>query len=105
MYSTYEFTLKEGPKVKMENFRGTKSWRKILEGLKWKVSIFIGIKNIFNPQNINTFYDLFCLILTISISLETIKKILSTIKIIKTTLKNKIDNKFLFSNDFRKSII
>ena len=24
MYSTYEFTLKEGPKVKMENFRGTK---------------------------------------------------------------------------------
>jgi len=25
MISTYEFTLKEGPKVKMENFLGTKS--------------------------------------------------------------------------------
>jgi len=25
MNSTYEFTLKEGPKVKIENFRGTKS--------------------------------------------------------------------------------
>jgi len=25
MNSTYEFTLKEGPKVKMENFIGTKS--------------------------------------------------------------------------------
>jgi len=25
MNSTYEFTLKEGPKVKMENFTGTKS--------------------------------------------------------------------------------
>ena len=25
MNSTYEFTLKEGLKVKMENFRGTKS--------------------------------------------------------------------------------
>jgi len=30
MNSTYEFTLKEGPKVKMENFWRTKSWRKIL---------------------------------------------------------------------------
>jgi hypothetical protein len=49
MYSTYEFTLKEEPKVKMENFLGTKSLRKILEGLKRKVSIFIGTKNIFNP--------------------------------------------------------
>jgi len=49
MNSTYEFTLKEGPKVKMENFIGTKSWRKILEGLKRKVDIFIGAKNIFNP--------------------------------------------------------
>jgi len=48
MNYTYEFTLKEGPKVKMENFIGTKSWRKILEGLKWKVGIFIGTKNIFN---------------------------------------------------------
>jgi len=50
MNSTFEFTLKEGPKVKMENFIGTKSWRKILEGLKRKVGIFIGTKNIFNPN-------------------------------------------------------
>jgi len=49
MNSTYEFTLKEGPKVKMKNFIGTKSWRKILEGLKQKVGIFIETKNIFNP--------------------------------------------------------
>jgi len=49
MKSTYEFTLNEGPKVKIENFIGTKSWRKILEGLKRKVGIFIGTKNIFNP--------------------------------------------------------
>jgi len=52
MNSTYEFTLKEGPKVKMENFWRTKSWRKILEGLKRKVDISIGTKNIFN----STFY-------------------------------------------------
>jgi len=50
MNSTYEFALKEGPKVKMENFIGTKSWKKILEGLKRKVDIFIGTKNIFNPK-------------------------------------------------------
>jgi len=49
MNCTYEFTLKEGPKVKMENFIETKSWRKILEWLKRKVDIFIGTKNIFNP--------------------------------------------------------
>jgi len=49
MNPIYEFTLKEGSKVKMENFIGTKSWRKILEGLKQKVGIFIGTKNIFNP--------------------------------------------------------
>jgi len=30
MNSTYEFTIKEGPKVKMENFWRIKSWRKIL---------------------------------------------------------------------------
>jgi len=41
MNSTYEFTLKEGPKVKMRNFLGTKSWRKFLEGLKRKFDIFI----------------------------------------------------------------
>jgi len=34
--------------MKMENFLGTKSWRKILEGLKRKIDIFIGTKNIFN---------------------------------------------------------
>jgi len=49
MNSTYEFTLMEGPEVMIENFIGTKSWRKILEELKWKVDIFIRIKNIFNP--------------------------------------------------------
>ena len=56
MNSTYEFTLKEGPKLKMENFWRTKSWRKILEGLKRKVGIFIGTKNIFNP---NIFISMF----------------------------------------------
>ena len=30
----------------IENFIGTKSWRKILEGLKRKVGIFIRTKNI-----------------------------------------------------------
>jgi len=35
----------------MENFIGTKSLRKILEGLKRKFGIFIGTKNIFNPNN------------------------------------------------------
>ena len=50
MNSTYDFTLKEGPKVKMKNFIGTKSWRKILEGLKQKIGIFIGTKSIFNPS-------------------------------------------------------
>jgi len=49
MNSTYEFTLKEGPKVKMKFFWGTKNWRNFLEGLKRKVDIFVGTKNIFNP--------------------------------------------------------
>ena len=48
MNYTYAFTLKEGQKMKMENFWGTKSWRNFLEGLIWKVDIFIGTKNIFN---------------------------------------------------------
>jgi len=34
----------------MENFWGTKSWRKILEELKWKVDISIKTKNVFNPK-------------------------------------------------------
>ena len=34
----------------IENFIGTKSWMKSLEELKWKVGIFIGTKNIFNPK-------------------------------------------------------
>jgi len=34
----------------IENFIGTKSLRKILEGLKRKVGIFIETKNIFNPK-------------------------------------------------------
>jgi len=33
----------------IENFIGTKSSRKNLEGLKRKVGIFIWTKNIFNP--------------------------------------------------------
>jgi len=33
----------------MRNFLGTKSWRNFLEGLKRKIDIFIGTKNIFNP--------------------------------------------------------
>ena len=37
MNSTYEFTLNEGLKVKIENFIRTKSWRKILKGLKKKL--------------------------------------------------------------------
>jgi len=49
MNSRYEFTLKEGPKVKMEKILGTESWRKNLEGLKWKVDVFMGTKIIFNP--------------------------------------------------------
>jgi len=49
MNSTYEFTLKEGQKMKMKIFLGTKSWRIFLERLKQKVNIFIGTKNIFNP--------------------------------------------------------
>ena len=44
----YKIWLKNKDIV-IENFIGTKSWRKILEGLKRKVGIFIGIKNIFNP--------------------------------------------------------
>jgi len=53
MNYTYEFTLKDWPKVKMENFWGTKKWRKILKGLKRKVGIFIGL-NIFNPFKYDT---------------------------------------------------
>ena len=50
MNSRYEFTLNEIPKVKMIFFLGTKSWRNFLEGLKQKVDIFKGTKNIFNPK-------------------------------------------------------
>jgi len=36
----YEFILNVGPKVKMKNFRRTKSWKKKnLEKLKWKVGL------------------------------------------------------------------
>jgi len=72
MNSTYEFTLKEGPKVKIKNFRGTKSWRNFLEGLKRKVDTFTGTKNIFNPKNnrhqtnCNKTWDLFYRILRIT---------------------------------------
>jgi len=51
MNSMYEFALNEGPKMKMENFLGTKSWKNCLEGLKQKVDIIIGAKNIFNLFN------------------------------------------------------
>jgi len=40
MNSTYEFTLKNGPKVKMKNFWKTKSSRTFLEGLKRKIDKF-----------------------------------------------------------------
>jgi len=36
----------------IENFIGTKSGMKILKGLKRKVDIIIGTKNIFNPKKI-----------------------------------------------------
>lgn len=38
----------------IENFKENKSWRKILEELKQKISIFIGSKNLFNPSNFNS---------------------------------------------------
>jgi len=44
MNSAYEFALKEGPKVKIEKFWRTKSWKKILEGLKQKVIYLWGQK-------------------------------------------------------------
>jgi len=56
MNATYEFTLKEGLKVKMKIFWGTKSWRKFLDGLKRKCYIFIGTKNIFNPNKYRNFF-------------------------------------------------
>jgi len=40
---------------------GTKSWRKILEGLKRKVDIFMGTKNIFNPKLYYNFLSFFFL--------------------------------------------
>jgi len=50
----YEFYIwvyfKGGTKSEDEKILGTKSRKKILEGLKWKVDIFIGTKNIFNPK-------------------------------------------------------
>jgi len=58
MNSTYEFTLKDEPKVKMKNFLGTKSWRNFFLGLKHKVVMFIGTKNIFNPKIYWTFNNL-----------------------------------------------
>jgi hypothetical protein len=55
MNYTYEFTLKKRLKVKMKNFGGLKVKKKILERLKRKIKIFIGIKNIVNPKiNKNT---------------------------------------------------
>jgi len=41
MNYTYEFTLKERPKVKMGNLLSTKSRRHFFEGLKRKIDIFI----------------------------------------------------------------
>jgi hypothetical protein len=48
MKSTYELILKYGAKVLIENFEGTKSIRKNLEGLKTKLQIFIGQKHIYS---------------------------------------------------------
>jgi len=50
MNSTYEFTLKKRPKMKMENFLKTKSGRKILVGLKRKIDILIKTNYIFNTK-------------------------------------------------------
>ena len=36
----------------IENFIETKSWKKILDGLKRKVDIFVGIKTYLTLQNI-----------------------------------------------------
>ena len=44
MNFTCEFTLKDGPIVKMEKKLGTKSWRIFLKRLKRKVDIFIETK-------------------------------------------------------------
>jgi hypothetical protein len=47
-YEVYTWVdLKVGLKVLIENFWGTKSRRKILEGLKTKLWIFTGTRNIF----------------------------------------------------------
>jgi len=51
MNSTYEFTCKDGPKVKLENIWGVNSRIIFLVELKQKFGIFIRTKNIFNPKN------------------------------------------------------
>jgi len=56
MNFTYEFILKEEPKVKMKSFWGLKIEKKKLEGLKRKVDIFIGTKNIVNPKIFNHYF-------------------------------------------------
>jgi len=67
MNSTYEFTLKERAKVKMENCLGTKSWRKLLEGLKRKVGIFTGTKIYLTLKNImNQVIDHSCVLLRLN---------------------------------------
>jgi len=43
MNSTYDLTLKEEPKVKIENFIETKSWRNFLEGLNEKLTYLQGL--------------------------------------------------------------
>jgi len=70
MNSTYEFTLKEGPKVNMENFWRTKSWRKILEGLKRKVGIFIGTKTYLIQKKIEICFNHKCMTLTTPVTLN-----------------------------------
>jgi len=52
---THELTEKYGLNVMIENFIETKSRRKFLKGLKWKVIIFIGTKNIFNIISVAIF--------------------------------------------------
>jgi len=54
MKDEHELTKKR-PKVVMKNFWGTKSLKKSLEKLKWKICIFIETKNTFNPKIIKIF--------------------------------------------------
>lgn len=46
----------EGPKVWTKNIRRINLWRKFFEGLKVNITIFMRIKNIFNPRKYSWFW-------------------------------------------------